>query len=165
MFEFRPRTLLIQVVAALSALAAAGVAAAQNSIALEAATAQVAVGQPFAVDLNANFSTASVGGAVALVYDPALLSLDSVAFTAGDADFQCPGSLVISCPADPNYLSWGDVAGFSGATGVATLTFTPLDTGIISIGLQSADAFGAVGGGEVPMTTVSYTHLTLPTKA
>ena len=152
MFDVRPRTLLIQVVAALFALATGGVAAAQNSLALEAAAAQVAVGQPFEVSLEANFSTASVGGGVALVYDPALLSLNTVVFTAGDPDFQCPGSLVITCPADPNYLSWGDVAGFAGVIGVATLNFTSLEAGTASIGLQPATAFGAVGGGEVPVT-------------
>ena len=152
LFEFQPRTLLIQAVAVLFALLTGGVAAAQNSLALASASPEVVTGESFEVSLEANLTTATVGGGVTLVYDPALLSLNSVAFTAGDPDFQCPGSLVIACPADAHYLSWGDVAGLSGVVGIATLNFTSLEAGTAAIGLQPATAFGAVGGGEVPVT-------------
>ena len=143
---------MIYTALAWAALLGSSTAAAQNTLVLAAASQTVAVGQSFEVAVGASFSEASVGGGVTLVYDHALLALDAVAFSAGDPDFRCPGSAVIACPADPDYLSLGDVSGLPLTANLATLTFTALGAGEASIGLAPATAFGAIGGAELAVT-------------
>ncbi|MFP6629636.1 MAG: hypothetical protein VCC67_11445, partial [Myxococcota bacterium] len=122
---------------------------AQNSLSLQATSSQVTAGEPFQVSLSMNFSDATVGGGVTLAYDPARLSLGSIAVAVGDPDFRCPGSAAIACPSDPDYLSFGDVTGLTGQATVATITFTSMGSATVAIGLEPTTPFGEVGGGEL----------------
>jgi len=139
---------------AAGSLVCASVAAAQNSLVLQPSSPVVEIGEPFEVTVSLSFSVISVGGGVTLAYNHALLSLDSVAFTGGDPDFRCPAPGGITCPADPDYLSFGDVSGLPLGGSVATLTFTPLGAGTLPISVQPTTAFGAVGGAELAVNLV-----------
>ncbi|MED5262382.1 MAG: proprotein convertase P-domain-containing protein, partial [Myxococcota bacterium] len=137
-------------------LAFGGSAQAENRLHLEPPGEFVELGQPFEVALAMDFSDTTTGGGVRLAYDPALLSLDAVAFNgvlAGDPDFQCPASgsplVPVSCPGTPGLVSFGSVSGLVGTYTVATLTFTPLVAGTAAIPLELAYGFGTSGGGEL----------------
>ncbi|MCS5635254.1 MAG: proprotein convertase P-domain-containing protein [Myxococcota bacterium] len=162
MFEGRFCRLLIYAAVAFCVLTWGGIAAAQNSLALVASSATVQVGQPFDVSVNAGFAETTVGGGVTLVYDHALLSFDSVAFVAGDPDFRCPGSSAITCPADPDYLSFGEVTGLPLVAAMATLTFTPLAAGTASIDLAPTTAFAGVGGAQLSVNLQGTSVTTNP---
>ncbi len=68
----------------------------------------------------------TLGGGILFDYDITRASLTSIAFDGNlpdDPDFRCPGSTVVQCPQDPNFLSFGTFAGISGPNTVAELTF------------------------------------------
>lgn len=136
-------------------LVVAGASEAQNLLWLEANPSSVAVGEPFEVAVTMDFSDTTTGGGVTFGYDPANLSLDSIAFDAllgDDPDFECPGSATISCPGDSGYLSFGTVTGLTGEHAIATATFTAVASGTTAISLQASSAFGGVGGDAVAVT-------------
>ena len=141
--------LLILALLTVVAVAPAEIARAQNSLSLQATPSQVTVGESFQVSLSMDFSDSTAGGGVTLAYDPARLSLGSIAVALGDPDFRCPGSTAIACPSDPDYLSFGDVTGLTGQASVATITFTSTGVGTSAITLQATTPFGEVGGGEL----------------
>ncbi|MFP8878466.1 MAG: cohesin domain-containing protein, partial [Myxococcota bacterium] len=130
-------------------MAPAGRVQAQNSLSLQATPTQVTVGEQFQVSLNMDFSDSTAGGGVTLTYDPAGLSLDSIALGIGDTDFQCPGSAAVACPNDPDYISFGGVTGLTGQATVATITFTSAASGTLVMALEPTNPFGGVGGGEL----------------
>ena len=141
------RTLLILV--ATGAGMPWGEAWAQNALSVQPPLSFIEVGETFQLSLEMDFADFSSGGGVAVVYDPAVVSLDSIGVQAGDVDFRCPGSTVVACPGDPAFISFGDVAGLGGATAVATLGWTAIGPGTSTIGLSPASPFGEVGGGEL----------------
>jgi hypothetical protein len=126
-----------------------GGAWAQNLLSIGPPTSSFTVGESFQLSLEMNFVDSSSGGGVTVVYDPAVVSLDSIAVLAGDVDFRCPGSTVVACPGDPAFISFGDVAGLVGGTTVATLGWTAIGPGSSTITLAPASPFGEVGGGEL----------------
>jgi hypothetical protein len=126
-----------------------GGAWAQNLLSIDPSTSSFTVGQSFQLSLEMNFVDPSSGGGVTVVYDPAVVSLDSIEVLAGDVDFQCPGSTVIACPGDPAFISFGDLAGLVGGTTVATLGWTAIGPGSSTIALAPASPFGEVGAGEL----------------
>ena len=149
MLRSRLRGLMLCMTSVFFCLVVGGSAAAQNDLVLVSGSTNVQVGQSFEVSLDGSFTEATVGGGVSLVYDHALLSLDSVVFVAGDPGFACPGSTAIACPAAPDYVSFGDVVGLPPATTVASLTFTALEVGTASIQLAPTTAFAGVGGHDL----------------
>ena len=149
MLVLRFLKLLILVLLTVGAVAPAERVWAQNTLSLQASPGPVTVGEPFQVSLSMNFSDATVGGGITLAYDPARLSLGSIAVAVGDPDFRCPGSAAIACPSDPDYLSFGDVTGLTGQATVATITFTSMGSATVAIGLEPTTPFGEVGGGEL----------------
>jgi hypothetical protein len=145
----RLRRLLILAVATAAAGVPAASLSAQNSFWLQPASNPVTVGEPFQLSLRMDFSDSTVGGGVRLSYDASRMSLDAIAVALGDSDFRCPGSSAIACPSDPNYLSFGQLTGLTGSAAVATITFTPVASGILQISLAPGTAFGQGGGGEL----------------
>ncbi len=134
---------------ALGLLGPSGPSGAQNFVSLEANPSSLAMGEAFEVSISMSFSDTTTGGGVAFAYDPSRLSLEAVVFDvglAGDPDFECPGSAAISCPANPDYLSFGTVTGLTGVHVVARATFRALANGEATISLQPSSAFGGVGG-------------------
>jgi len=108
-------------------------AKALNMLTLEASMATPRVGASVSFRLAMSFDDVTVGGGVRLSFDEAFLRLDSVSFASGladDPDFRCPtdpaASSPVSCPMDPNFLSFGGFAGLSGDRTVATIVFDAL---------------------------------------
>ena len=126
-----------------------GEAWAQNSLSVQPPITSPEIGESFQLSLEMNFVDSSSGGGVTVVYDPAVVSLDSIGVQVGDVDFRCPGSTVVACPSDPAFISFGDVAGLGGGTAVATLGWTAIGPGTATISLAPASPFGEVGGGEL----------------
>ena len=138
-----------------SLLVVASASEAQNLLSLEANPSSIGVGDQVEVVVTMDFSDTTTGGGVTFGYDPAHLSLDSIAFDAGlgdDPDFECPGSAAVSCPGDSSYLSFGTVTGLTGQHTVATVTFTALSEGTEAISLSASSAFGGVGGDALEVT-------------
>ncbi len=121
-----------------------GAAQATNILSLEPAAQAVRVGGIAVFELKMDFSDLTLGGAVTVGFDPAILSLSSIAFNdllPDDPDFRCPGSEVIPCPADPNFVSLGTFAGISGVHTIATLAFEVQAVGTSSVSLEIANSF------------------------
>jgi len=150
------------VLAAVGGLAAAEGVSAQNDLSLEPTASSVSVGQEFQVRVLMDFSEATVGGGVALAFDPARVSLVGVSVETGDSDFACPGSPAIACPVQPAYLSFGSVTGLTGQGTVATITLMALASGSLTLALEPATPFGTPGGGEL---AVGLTGATLESLA
>lgn len=131
----------------LTSILLVGTVYAQNAISLSVMPGGTAA--EVQIELQMDFSDTTVGGAVALTYDSNAVVVDSVEFNPAlgdDADFQCPGSSEITCPAGVDFVSFGSVVGLSGQATVATLTVHLVGADAATLGLESGSDFAAVGG-------------------
>lgn len=129
----------------------------------------VAVGAQASVVLDMNFDDSTLGGAVTVQFDPAVVSLVSIdfdpSFNVDDIDFRCPtdpsASNPVPCGTDPAFLSFGNFGGISGAHTVAEITFLALAPGTSALGLAITRDFAGITGSALPVS-VTGTSISVP---
>lgn len=139
---------------ALALVLASGAARALNELRLEPSETAASPGEDFELTLSLAFDETTVGGAVGVSYDPAVLDLRSVAFDAAlpdDPDFRCPSAALpgsVACPADPGFVSFGSVDGLptGGPLSVAELRLAALAPGTSAVDLALASPFADTAG-------------------
>lgn len=131
-----------------------------NTLAL-AAEPTGAVGQLIPVTLTMSFDDVTVGGAIAVDSDLAILRLASVTFSSAlgdDPDFRCPtdpsAANPVTCPADSEFISFGTVSGLQGDMLVATLLFEAIgvSVGETTIAIMLARDFSDPVGSPLDVT-------------
>jgi hypothetical protein len=132
-----------------------------NLLVLDPPQQSIVVGEDVELDLLMDFLDTTVGGAVTVSVDPAILAIDSIVFdpegNLGDQlDFRCPtdpqAANPVPCPDDPSFLSFGSFGGLDGMRSVARLRFTPHTVGTTEISVDEAFAFSDVVGGALPVS-------------
>lgn len=146
----------------LALLLAATGADALNELRLDGPSGGVGVGDPVDVTLSIAFTDVTLGGAVAVSYDAALLELLSVSFDPAlpdDPDFRCPSAGLptsVGCPSSPTFVSFGSLAGLptGGPLAVATLHFLALAPGTGDVRPGVANAFSDTVGSPLGVSLV-----------
>jgi hypothetical protein len=127
-------------------------ARAANSLVFTPASSVTDVPGQVVLDLEMDFSDATSGGGVVIAYDPAVVTLSTVVFDGtfpDDADFRCPGSTVVSCPADPDFISVGSFGGISGQHRIVSLVFDAAAPGQTTVGASIVNDFD--NGSGIPL--------------
>jgi hypothetical protein len=153
----------------LGVLVGASSAHALNDLALDPLLVTVAgPGLTAQLALELSFDDTTVGGGVTLSFDSTILSLVSISFDGAlgdDADFRCPTQNLpgsVTCPAVPNFISFGDFGGIAGDRGVATVTFLALMQGVTPIDILPERPFGDDQGSALDVSYSSATVEVLP---
>jgi len=146
----------------------AGPASALNILSLSTTTPTVDVGDPVQLTLGMSFDEVTLGGGVRLSFDDTLLSLTSISFGGAlgdDPDFRCPtAGGPVSCPADPNFISFGGFAGLSGDRTVATIILQALapTAGGTTIDLLADRAFSDNFGSPLTVSLTGTSVVVVP---
>ncbi len=142
-------------------------AQALNILGLDPVQQDVRLGDQAFLDLRMNFDDETLGGGIVLDYDMGIVWLSSTTFDDNlpdDPDFRCPGSSVVPCPPDPNFLSYGTFAGIAGQHTVARLTFDThaLGSTEVRIAIERPFADGVELGMSLDVMTASATINVIP---
>ncbi len=140
-------------------------AQALNILGLDPVQQDVRLGDQAFLDLRMNFDDTTLGGGIVFDYDMGIVWLSSTTFDGAlpdDPDFRCPGSSVVQCPQDPNFLSFGTFAGLSGANSVARLTFDTHELGSTEVLITIDRSFSDGVGMPLDVMTVSATINVIP---
>ena len=149
----------------LIALLWAAGAQALNILRLDPVQQDVGLGDQAFLTLTMNFDDTTLGGGILFGDSLGILSLSSIAFDGNlpdDPDFRCPGSPVVLCPTDPNFLSFGTFAGVSGPHTVARLTFDTHDLGSTEVRITIDRSFSDGVGNPLEVMTASATINVIP---
>ena len=124
-------------------------------------TLTVQPGDALTLELRMDFIDTTVGGAAALLYEPALLRLDTVSFDGAlddDPGVRCspdPNATTLApCPGHPTAVAFGGLAGLAGKRTVATLELTALAAGSTGFGLSEGRPFSDTTGQPLNVTFV-----------
>lgn len=119
-----------------------------DGVRLLPAQVSVPVGAQAHVELVLESEAGTLGGALQLEFDGAVLELASIEFddATGEPDFRCPthpaANEPIPCPADGHFVSFGAFGGIpAGTHTIATLTFDALAPGQDTVSASVASPF------------------------
>lgn len=111
-------------------------ARADNTLALGPASQQAVLGGVVQLSLSMDFDDVTLGGAVIIDFDPAILELVTIGFDSNlgdDPSFRCPAAAAEptppSCPDRIDFVSFGSFDGLQGTRVIATLVFSAVDIG------------------------------------
>lgn len=127
-------------------------AASANQIELDAARAVLGLDETVEVEILLDFSDATVGGELEIVFDDAVLELLSASFDPGlgdDPDFRCNLGTGLCPPgAGGDFLAFGSFSGIAGRRGLASLFFRAVGPGQTRVA-AAPRAFSDELGGEI----------------
>jgi hypothetical protein len=137
-------------------------AAQANTITITPAASTVNLGDNFTLRVLMDFTDTTVGGGITLNTSSSdggaitLMSIimDPVGDLGDDPDFRCPGSLVITCPPDPNFLSFGNFSGITGQHTIADLLFKATSVGVVDAFFNITNPFSDTSGGALSVNLV-----------